>query len=403
MGVQDKRENLVRAPAQPDQSGRIRERNDNSAGNGDGGADNKNRATDNKTTEVENVNGIDLRCGDALEELKTLPDGLVDLVLTDPPYNIGVQETRAGSKTVAAWDKIENYTDWCIEWLNECSRVLKPNGVLYFWHNDMAQIAELLHEIAEKTDLVLVSFCIWDKGDTYRPRSWKQRDPEGTTALRSWFNVCEYCLHFFKAPRAAGAAWRATGLDRINSNPECYKPLKDWYKSELDRLGITAQTVAKKYTAVTGKKPHMLKHYFRDSQFEIPTREIWDTVYRPLGFGKEYEELRREYEELRREYEELRNYHRCDDMHCNIWHEPPIPSTNRLHTCQKPVKILARLIRVSCRPGGTVLDCFMGSGSTGEAAILEGRSFVGIERDAGYFEIAKNRIEQAAAQLRLEI
>lgn len=360
---------------------------------------------------------IDLRCGDALEQLKTLPDGSVDLVLTDPPYNIGVQETRAGSKTVAAWDKIENYTNWCIEWLNECSRVLKPNGVLYFWHNDMAQIAELLHEIAQKTDLVLVSFCIWDKGDTYRAKSWKQRDPEGTTALRSWFNVCEYCLHFFKAPRAAGAAWRATGLDRINSNPECYKPLKDWYKSELDRLGITAQTVAKKYTAVTGKKPHMLQHYFRDSQFAIPTREIWDTVYQPLGFGKgheelrkdyeglrkDYEELRREYEELRREYEELRNYHRCDDMHCNIWHEPPIPSTNRLHTCQKPVKILRRLIRVSCRPGGTVLDCFMGSGSTGEAAIIEGRSFIGIERDTGYFETAKNRIEQAAAQLRLEI
>lgn len=265
---------------------------------------------------------IDLRCGDALEQLKTLPDGSVNLVLTDPPYNIGVQETRAGSKTVAAWDKIENYTDWCIEWLNECSRVLKPNGALYFWHNDMAQIAELLHEIAEKSDLALVSFCIWDKGESYRPQSWKQRDPEGTTALRSWFNVCEYCLHFFKAPRAAGAAWRATGLDRINSNPECYKPLKDWYKSELDRLGITAQTVAKKYTAVTGKKP---------------------------------------------------------------------------------VKILRRLIRVSCRPGGTVLDCFMGSGSTGEAAILEGRSFIGIERDAEYFEIAKNRIEQAAAQLRLEI
>lgn len=62
-----------------------------------------------------------------------------------------MQETRAGSKTVAAWDKIENYTNWCIEWLNECSRVLKPNGVLYFWHNDMAQIAELLHEIAQIT------------------------------------------------------------------------------------------------------------------------------------------------------------------------------------------------------------------------------------------------------------
>ena len=345
---------------------------------------------------------LSLICGDALEQLKTLPDGSVDLVLTDPPYNIGVQETRAGSKKAATWDIIENYTDWCIEWLNECSRVLKPNGVLYFWHNDMAQIAELLHEIAEKTDLVLVSFCIWDKGDTYRARSWKQRDAEGKTALRSWFNVCEYCLHFFKAPKAAGATWRATGLDRINSNPECYKPLKDWYKSELDRLGITTQTVSKKYTDVSGKKPYMLRHYFCNSQFEIPTREIWDTVYRPLGFDKEYEELRQEYEELRQEYEELRNYHRCDDMHCNIWHEPPIPSTNRLHTCQKPVKILARLIRVSCRPGGTVLDCFMGSGSTGEAAILEGRSFIGIERDAEYFEIARKRLETVNNQERID-
>lgn len=176
---------------------------------------------------------IDLRCGDALEQLKTLPDGSVDLVLTDPPYNIGVQETRADSKKRATWDKIENYTGWCIEWLNECSRVLKPNGVLYFWHNDMAQIAELLHEIAEKTDLVLVSFCIWDKGDTYRAQSWKQRDPEGATAPRSWFNVCEYCLHFFKAPRAAGAALRATGLDRINATPNAISRSKTGTKVSL--------------------------------------------------------------------------------------------------------------------------------------------------------------------------
>lgn len=159
--------------------------------------------------------------------------------------------------------------------------------------------------------------------------------------------------------------------------------------------------MAKKYTAVTGKKPHMLRHYFCDSQFAIPTREIWDTVYQPLGFGKGYEGLRKDYEGLRKDYEELRNYHRCDDMHCNIWHEPPIPSTNRLHTCQKPVKILARLIRVSCRPGGTVLDCFMGSGSTGGAAMLEGRSFIGIERDAGYFEIARKRLETVNNQERI--
>ena len=57
---------------------------------------------------------LNLICGDALEELRKLPSESIDLVLTDPPYNIGVQETRAGSKTVAAWDKIKNYTDWCM-------------------------------------------------------------------------------------------------------------------------------------------------------------------------------------------------------------------------------------------------------------------------------------------------
>ena len=345
---------------------------------------------------------LNLICGDALEELRKLPSDSVDLVLTDPPYNIGVHTTKDKKKIAQKWDKIDGYIGWCIDWLNECSRVLKPNGVLYFWHNDMAQIAELLHEIANRTELQFVSFCIWDKGDAYRAKSWKHRDPGSPSALRSWFNVCEYCLHFFNAPRRADAAWGKTGLDRINSNAGCYRPLKDWYAAEVKRLGLTKADIARQYTAATGKKPYMLRHYFQDKQFELPTREVWDSTYRPLGFAKEYEELREEYEELREEYEELRNYHRCDLKHCNIWHVPPIPSANRLHTCQKPTSILARLIRVSCKPGGTVLDCFMGSGSTGEAAIIEGRDFIGIERDPGYFEIARKRLEKAAAQMRIE-
>ncbi len=138
----------------------------------------------------------------------------------------------------------------------------------------------------------------------------------------------------------------------------------------------------------------MLRHYFQDSQFEIPTRTVWETVYEPLGFGKTYEELRQS-------YEELRNYHRCDPMHCNIWHVPPVPSNDRLHTCQKPVPILERLIRVSCPPGGTVLDCFMGSGTTGVACANTGRNFIGIEKGQKYFAAAKNWIEQEAAQMRL--
>ena len=54
---------------------------------------------------------------------------------------------------------------------------------------------------------------------------------------------------------------------------------------------------------------------------------------------------------------------------------------------------MAYLIRLVTPKGGVVLDPFMGSGSTGKAAIKEGMIFVGIEREAEYFEIAKQRIE----------
>jgi DNA modification methylase len=47
-------------------------------------------------------------------------------------------------------------------------------------------------------------------------------------------------------------------------------------------------------------------------------------------------------------------------------------------------------------PGGVVLDPFMGSGTTGVAAIETGRSFIGIEREAGYVRIARERLEDAS-------
>ena len=232
---------------------------------------------------------LTLMQGDCLELLKNIPDATVDLVLTDPPYNVRVTTQRQGMKTVNAWDKIDHYIDWCVRWLLECQRLLKPNGVLYFWHNDMPQIAQLLEAIREKTTLSFVSFCIWDKGEAYRARSWKNRDPNGKTALRSWFNVCEFCLHFFNTPKGAQTGWKQTGWERVHSDPACYRPLKDWYKREKERL-----------------------------------------------------------------------------------------------------------VRVSCREGGTVLDCFMGSGSTGVAALRMGRDFIGMERDPEMFQVAKKRIREEA-------
>ena len=63
------------------------------------------------------------------------------------------------------------------------------------------------------------------------------------------------------------------------------------------------------------------------------------------------------------------------------------------HLTVKPTELMRYLVRLVTPEGGTVLDGFMGSGSTGKAAMLEGRSFVGIDLDPENVTIAKARIE----------
>jgi site-specific DNA-methyltransferase (adenine-specific) len=66
-----------------------------------------------------------------------------------------------------------------------------------------------------------------------------------------------------------------------------------------------------------------------------------------------------------------------------------------VHPTQKPVALMEYLIRTYTNSGDTVLDSCMGSGTTGVACANTGRNFIGIERDPGYFDIARKRIEAA--------
>lgn len=72
----------------------------------------------------------------------------------------------------------------------------------------------------------------------------------------------------------------------------------------------------------------------------------------------------------------------------------------RYHPTQKPLEVMKWVIEL-CPKAETILDPFMGSGTTGVAAIQLGRSFIGIEREPKYFDIACKRIEQAVAQGKL--
>lgn len=66
---------------------------------------------------------------------------------------------------------------------------------------------------------------------------------------------------------------------------------------------------------------------------------------------------------------------------------------NKTHPTEKPVELMKILVKNSSNEGDLVLDCFMGTGSTGVACINTNRKFIGIELDATYFNIAKKRIE----------
>lgn len=68
-----------------------------------------------------------------------------------------------------------------------------------------------------------------------------------------------------------------------------------------------------------------------------------------------------------------------------------------VHATVKPITLMRWLVRLLTRPGDTVLDPFMGSGTTGIACVLEGRNFIGFELDPVHFEIAQRRIAAARA------
>ena len=92
-------------------------------------------------------------------------------------------------------------------------------------------------------------------------------------------------------------------------------------------------------------------------------------------------------------------------MHGGVVNADSIYGNNekRFHPTQKPVKVIRRIIEKYTRQGDTILDPFMGSGTTGIACVQTGRNFIGIEIEPKYYGIAEKRIKEAQMQLRLGI
>ena len=65
---------------------------------------------------------------DVLEGLSELDDNSIDIIVADPPYNIGKDFGNKSDK-----QKMEDYLNWCENWVRECERVLKPTGTMYIY------------------------------------------------------------------------------------------------------------------------------------------------------------------------------------------------------------------------------------------------------------------------------
>ena len=318
--------------------------------------------------------------GDCLELMQTIPDKSVDLILTDPPYNIGK----------AKWDKIPNYIEWCGKWFKECERLLKDNGSFYFWHNDMVQIAQLMEWIRQNTRFVFKQMIVWNKRfDKASNKGFLDGFVE-VGGLRNYQQMCEYCLFYTFQDE--------TGLTTVMLDTNNFPTMRGYFKELQVFIGMNIKRINERL----GHRKAEHGFYWGSTQWGLPTPETYQQLINAFGIDK-WQGFR-EYESLRQEYESLRYVFNNQKTHHSVW-EYEI-AERREHITPKPVDMLENILRHSSNEGDTVLDCFMGSGSTGVACVNTNRNFIGIELDADCFKIAERRIaeaQQAGKQLELVV
>ena len=113
-------------------------------------------------------------CGDCLSILPNIPDNYIDLIVTSPPYNIGIEYDGYSDKK--PW---KLYYEWCSKWLKECYRILKPDGRMSLNHylsigNSKCRSAPLLtlNDIALSIGFKHHSCAIWTDRTLSKRTAW---------------------------------------------------------------------------------------------------------------------------------------------------------------------------------------------------------------------------------------
>ena len=350
-----------------------------------------------------------------MDVMRGMADNSIDAIVTDPPYF-----KVKGDAWDRQWDKPKQFLAWLDTIAEQWQRLLKPNGSLYcFASPRMAARVECL--LAGR--FAVLNHIVWQKINNFEGlggtdgRHVSQILEKGLA--RSFFPNNEriiFAEHHGADNIAKGEAGYANKCDELRGF--VFEPLRAYIAGEFERAGMLnaagkiAANVACGFSASAGGMAS--RHYFSQSQWQLPTqdhyhamRELlhlrgnWEENAREGFLRREYEDLRREYEDLRREYEDLRREYEdlrrpfsvtADVPYTDVWTFPTVQHCKGKHPCEKPLAMMEHIIRASTRPGAVVLDCFAGSGATGEACRNLGREFIGIEKDEKYAQAARQRL-----------
>lgn len=309
--------------------------------------------------------------GDCLQVLGELEPESVDAIVTDPPYGIGFQQERWDSSALreaaarAGHKRLkpnEAFEAWACIWATECQRVLKPGGFLAAFGSPRT-----FHRLAcgvEDAGLEVRDTLMWlyaegmSKSRRYpggRATTLKPAFEPIVLARRELVGTTEQTIERHGTGALMTESCRVEGRHPANvllgHHPDC----------EEESCAPGCAVVAA--DACVGEGRSRL----------APSRFLYCPKASRAERDAGCERLPR----------------RALDLFPN---KGTSGDARNFHPTVKPLELMRWLVRLLCPPGGVVLDPTTGSGSTGAAAVLEGRRFVGIELEAAYVEIAAARI-----------
>lgn len=322
------------------------------------------------------------KIGDCIDLIKELPEKSIDLVIADPPYYKVVDDEWDNQ-----WSSLDEYLRWVESWGLELNRVLKDSGSMYVFGDDfiIAYIQVTLDKHFE-----FLNHLIWYKRNNIAIK-WAHN-------ARRFVSVSERILFYGVKDK--------NSMQSVYSMHDSFRAIKDYMISEANKLkeskGFkTKEELNQFLNELTGTASVVSRHYFCDSQWVFPTKPLYEKLQTTGFFPIKYEDLKNGFDSDKLEYEGLKDGFEAKRRKFNfrigdyeLLNVPIINNNeNTEHNTTKPVKIIEKLIRASSNEGMTVLDPFLGSGTTLQACMNLNRNCIGFEVDPQWEPIYKQRLK----------